>query len=793
MIRNLNELGCIARHSGRIQLRAARVNSCTSLRNLHQRFFPECTLLVSDLSLGAWKSHHVAREVAAQLKVDARFEFTVPPSVIGEHYIQFSYASLIARGIDEEASGDRVIARSLALANLIVGHMSGEGPYAVVVLGPRFGLPWGKENLWLLRFLAHAFAGTNHRLVIGWPEFWEGSVTDEWVIQWLENAAVPVGVSRRPSSLIPGILEPEICLSLGLLKADGCELPLANGYSLIPPESRRAPTATSPLEYDKLAALTSNIPWLQAYAQLHGNNYFVDVSQLAQQAWLCFAEGGHDIALRLMERAVTCSQSRTIRTKLEVQLQGMRIALHRFEHALTMPDPTPAVSGEYRRFLLEAKGWCCVMAGHVARGRDYLTAALQDPSPDFSGSREQLYCLNILALGLAKSGDVRGALRIEQEIHHVNANAEKRDWPLHYVNSINMARLHRQFGGYKESEQYYCDAFATSSGGRSEGDLIYMNACMARVAAESGRHDEAARAWFRAALHFVSSSVPEAIAPRYAVMIASEAGNPGSTNTETLAHALLHNLIRTTRRLGDEDPWRNAESLLAGGRHAPPFRAIRVCNQASLQSAVAIGDRGWCVLRTEIADFTPFSGDKHRILRRCLSRLIELAAPDLDFLGTIGYVVDDRFGRDVAKNEQEHVEMCVRLGVGRSFYAGGELLLSHSDRDSLELASIVRVGELVEHIAVDGRVADVHFKRYRARRTECDEYGVIKAAVAGKSRLRELIDLDDRPAVAHALTDIRGLECRRVLHLDLPDDWRRFLTERPNENVRKLVSSRLRN
>ena len=257
----------------------------------------------ADLSLGAWRSHEVARSCFSQLGLEW------PPQDAPSGNDE---TAAIGDWIDAEGCGEASALQAVALAEALYGEL-GERPLRLVVLAPRFDLPWQAENLAFIRFLAHGRRPCD-RIVLTTAET-RAPRSPGLDVDWNEAAEAP----PRP-------------------RPDGLE-PLIPGFSgsLTPPEWRRAPSTTPRLEFDRLAAAAAE-PWLRAYAQVYGNNIFVDPWFLCAEANRRLAEGGHGIALRLLERAAECARTPQDRGLLQSLAQGFRIALMRYEEVMGAPD-----------------------------------------------------------------------------------------------------------------------------------------------------------------------------------------------------------------------------------------------------------------------------------------------------------------------------------------------------------------------------------------------------------------------------------------------------------------------
>jgi hypothetical protein len=132
-----------------------------------------------------------------------------------------------------------------------------------------------------------------------------------------------------------------------------------------------------------------------------------------------------------------------MRASLDCFLQGVRIALQRFEEAADWSYPSGAIPAELTRSLQIARGWSLVMCGKTNQAEPFLQNARDLSKVDKQRSIGYLYLLNISALNRFKLGDIECALEMEKEIESSHSMLPSRDWQLEYVNSINMARIYR--------------------------------------------------------------------------------------------------------------------------------------------------------------------------------------------------------------------------------------------------------------------------------------------------------------------------------------------------------------
>lgn len=707
--------------------------------------------IFADLSLGGWRSHELAQSVFGQLRI--AWPLPTSPAPEREELAALWVGSAAERGgasvigdwIDSEGRGDAAQRSGVFLAETLFGALDPR-PLFLVLLAPRFGLAWRGEDIAFLHYLAHG-ARPQDRIILATTD--PGSCTNECAgvrVIWNDAAPCPPREQTRGlSALAPCVIDPETAQALC---ADGH--PLSAGWLLVPPEWRRDPRATSALDFDRLAAAAVE-PWLRAFAHVYGNNYFVDPWFLCAAATRHLADGGHGIALQLMERAAACAQLPDDRASLRALMQGFQIALMRYDEVADATDPSPALSPLLRGALMMTKGWGLVMMKQAQRAEPYMQGARELLAPILGHNRQFLYLLNISALNRVNLGDMDGALAIEKEIENASVAASDRDYRLEYVNSINLARLYRRGNDFDLSSTYYARAFATTEGARTESDLVYTNACIARLDSARGRHLDALLGWLRASLHWLSSNAPEALGWRVLSAVRGSKVQQGeSIPLENVARSLNELLIASAASAGVTPHFERATSAF--------LPAFMRADRGNLSSVEAIGANGFSVLATQASAQPGQSGPQYKALAGSVVGLMaNLAqAPELRQCPTI--LVDDGLGREMPTTNRELLSACLRLGVKRARY-NGELMELTSERvTALLRQGRVALGPAVAHVELSSGRGGVRFKRYfPPRRLSAAEIDL-------------LAQLDTETAIVGiktTLETVRALEAARVVEFSL--------------------------
>jgi tetratricopeptide (TPR) repeat protein len=729
--------------------------------------------IATDLSLGAWRGCQVATELETQMGLPSETRCGVEPSVSASQGSLPPYADFVGESIDAESSGDRTTLDALKRASHLASVLRARPPRSCLVLVPRYGLPWEKHDALVIRFLAEALRESSCRLILV-SGCEEGPVLPRgWTVRWRSvSSAEQDPPPGRLLALVPSIVSPEVATAVQAADPNGgvARLSLAGGNSLIGPEFRRPPARVSRLEYDRLAVATQSLGWLAAYAQFFGNNFYIDPYFLCEQARQRLAEGGYEIALRLLERASVCSRYPELSAICQSYAQGMRIVLQRFQEAAGAPEPPRSAPPTVRGFLLQCKGWGLVMSDDQTRAESYLREARDLLAPNRQ-AREYLYLLNISALNALKLGDLDRALAIEHSVEASLSNQIPRDWHLWYVNSINIARLHFRRGDTEAALLYYGRAFETTKGSRSDSDGIYANVCLARVRAKKASAAKALLEWIRAGLLWVSSSAPEALAPRVTRGILGRSLDPGESLVEQVSAALTKELLVASDAAGIPLMNTPADALpvfVRSGDVAEP-----VPPGAILYGA---GAPGCSVLVSECETPSAFSGPDYDHLRSVLRTLLQQLVPlnDLDDFNTLA--IDDRLGCEIPSTASELVGTCLRLGVPQMRFGFETVEFDEERRRLLEMALFVRLGSAVDRMEFADGKAVVTFKRYLVPRVIIGDDVAILTAIADRPLLIELARRLDRPA-ATVLASLRALEQSRVVDMDL-DDYKYTLDRR---------------
>jgi len=701
----------------------------------------------------------------------------IQPSIDGSAYSDQlpDYGGKISEMIDSENSGNRVLMTALGLAEQITEGIQERRPKAVVIIAPRFGFAWEVENELFIEFLVTGLRDTDSRCILAFADSRLPDIPGRWKINWMNGYSTTSNQFAEPSlellTLIPGVIEPRIAETImGTAPMDQSRyLQLANGSILVAPEYRRNPEKVDKSALDELGQKSESFPWLSSYCQLYGNLQYLNVYFLRQQASQRFAEGAVSTAFRLIHPVLQYSFHPVHKATAMINAQAMRVALMKWDDAAAIPDPPHRVPPFLRGALLQSKAWGLVMMDQPEKAEPYFDEARQ-LLKQFP-SRFYLYVLNISALNKLKLDQVETALELEREIEQTLSANSKKDWHLEYINSLNLARLFRKTGKFELAEEYYSKAFSTSDGLRGASDLVYTNINWAHLYKDKNP-ERSFLHWFRAALHWAATDVPEALSARVTLPIIGHSVPAGGGLPEAVSNALISFLYKAAKAAG------MSFNVFEGGSDslAASSRQITFTHATSLSGGAidcAFGCQGWSVLGTKLTLKARFGGKYYDRLNALLVRIIEEWCPASATNDFKTLIVDSTFGSEMPATIGELTRSCVRLKVPRlHFGVNKSVTLSAAEFRTLEKKAIVRLGPAVANLDdVEDRLR-VHFKRYREPLTLSEQESGIVRVIDGMKRVEDVIACSRNAGCDEdrALESLRSLETSRVIVIRTPEN-----------------------
>jgi tetratricopeptide (TPR) repeat protein len=716
-------------------------------------------LVVADLTLGAWRHFQVAREIFTQLGVSpslagtprqARPNSSLPPP------------SRVGHRIDRETRGDQVVMDAFHLTGKVVQALvNTPQPTTFCVLTSAHA--WDPADALFVRFLTQSLQSTDHRILLVLCGSDDTYLPRDWIVNWLS-----VQSSEKPTRgespeamlhLIPGIVTADIAHFLDAVAADlETLIPLSGGCFLVPPCSRCELGSASREQYDRLAAVASQVDWLAAYGNYWGSNGALNPTPLWEYGRAVFDASGLNLAIRLLERAISRARTPAERAVFEIMAQGARILSGRFEDVAGV-EPHEHLAPELRGWLSFTGGWGLTMLEKPTDAEPYLESA-RNLLGNNGDTDEYLYVLNISALNRLKLGDWEGAFAQEQRIRSKLDRITAGRWQISYINSLNLARLYRRRGRLDEAEQAYLEAFSTSFGVWSDSDALYLNVCLAKLHEARGQFQDALQAWTRAALYWVSSAVPEATSSRVMnAIVGSKATNTAGNVIDDVTIALASYLLVNAKAAGleHEIAARESDDSNEAAAFVKPDMLAEATTSSSIWHALSIADSWGFGLEERMAPVV--DTEPNRILRRMLSALVSPVSEHGGMFPAI--VVDDQLGCGLPETEAEMLAACLRLGVrvvrvsGKSVNLDGNAGQRATDRLRVRLANPVSQVKGTD----DG--VFVTFKRYL-------EPQILSGAAADAAR--SIANLTDAPAQDFDISVLRELERERIVDLFLPED-----------------------
>ncbi|TCW83999.1 hypothetical protein C5O80_12990 [Burkholderia sp. SRS-46] len=693
--------------------------------------------IFSDLSCGPWRGHWLARELCRQL--DLPDPQPIQPDLHAGNRSSDAYADTVSQLIDAEGGGDRNFATAHDCASRIAARVRAYAISHVFVVAPQNGHVWGSENLHLLRLLADA--AQCHGFDLWCIACGDGVPAPAAGIEWVAFDTPPAQAPRHAGSALAGLVREE-----WLANADSPlppHLRVRDGSLLIAPNARSDRPGAGELQRLGSLALPA---YLQTCLALHAPAQNVEF--LLASAGQCFAEGGYDAALTILDRIDTGALDPLLRAAVEARKQNIAIALMKFERAAQGMLPDEAMPDAVKASLYQSKAWGLVMTGHARVANSYFELARQHFDPD-SAPRLALYLLNISALAKLKSGDVDGALALEKEIESRLQDLPGRDWHLIYINCLNLARIYKKIGALDEATLYYRRAFFVTSSARTESDLLYMNLCHAQLDNLRGDTEAAVDNWLRAAIHWLSNPLPEALAPRVAQAVLGKPLNDREADVEQISAVL-------SKALGDA-------ATARGIALAPSARTIGFARLSEPgQAELCIATEGWAIAASwQKAGAPPFAGAQYDALNRLVSGLVAAQFPQIDLAAVQTLLSDSRCGVELPATVREACWSCWRYGVTELLHAGRHYLVPAGENDVLA-RFIVQPSGAIASIVRSGECLQVRFKRYLA---PIELTGLERTIVEGLDEPLSIAQLAQRLdcPVSDCAVTVRRLEDRRVV------------------------------
>ncbi|GEM_PF-6591610 len=239
-------------------------------------------------------------------------------------------------------------------------------------------------------------------------------------------------------------------------------------------------------------------------------DYTLGTQIILNYAWRCAALGAEQIAFKMLESGIQLARLQYLENLYLVQLQFMRIAS---QYYLEAARETRKISNKFsslaKTYYL-TKAWGSILDRRIDTAGHYFQLAnvtMELPVDNI----ESLYRLNIFALFQHLNGNINNAFSLEKKIYQTINDGRISSPQIHYINSINLARLYRYTGDYSSAQDYYHRAFSSSAQTKSDSSFIYANACYGMLYEKTGEHNKALEHWLLVVLFWLSADTPEAL------------------------------------------------------------------------------------------------------------------------------------------------------------------------------------------------------------------------------------------------------------------------------------------
>ena len=741
--------------------------NCTTARHASSLFAipalaTDCPLFVVDLSQGPATGLHAARELGAQLGVE------LPASVMGRAPGEQDPTRLVSTWVDAEGRGDSIMAHNAAIAELVASALRDRPQGALLILlGDADATTLPAEERHFLWFLLHHLADATLSVIL--------QVSDEarlrelcpWIApHWLQTAAEPTIAPRDehdPLAWLPGLVPSTLLVALAELghgQTIAC-LPLEGALHFVAPECRPPATSRPPTFTAAVLAVIREYPLLHAQLVARGMPPSGgDFTALARSAWAIAGQGGCTLAERVLEALVAGAAAARMPAygPLLRELQSLRISAQEYRRTGAQPADRALLDDETWRDFLLTRAWGKALSGDAAGSfADFQEAG--PPSLAKAATAIDLYLCNIYALALFRNGRADDALAIEEGIGRRLDFAPQPNFHLRYINHFNNARLHRAAGRTADERKHLDGVLATTDGLRTESDQIYLNLTLAALEEREGNAAAALASTWRACVHWLSGSVPEAIGWRTLLALFSRRITLAPQDLGLVSQALLELLQR--RVAACQLPLPPLPTTV------PSFLNIRQARDVGTpRRTVHLAPRYGVLVAAAERHASALDSAPHHPLAALVSAL-HAADAGLAGAAPATWLVDDGYGADIPQGRDGLIAAALRWDAAPDAASGVVI------DDAALLACTLQTGAGVAHVAAQDDGVVVSFKRYlppfeAPRALQPVVKGLLREGgltLADAVALRPDPELSPLVSARHLL---RRLEMARVARLVIP-------------------------
>ncbi len=302
-------------------------------------------LLVSDLALGGWKPHAVARELLEQLVASMRTE--VGSATSSDTLSEHSVGDIVGRLIDAETTGNIVTITAYNHASTIARLADTSGPFRFVVIGPTNAYTWDRYTVQFLIFLGECVQRSRVTILVenrdGIPQGLNGITHEGSQAHSMQGAAC-----GTVAAAIPGTFDEHITAAIKAVEPGVEEklIMLRNGVTALESRFRNASACRSGALLHELLSRLPERHWLHAFALSNEPPRAGAASRLYEYAKDSLSAGDTELGLKLLDSSFRHSTKEIQRWVIASQLQGMRIGAVSSpgEHAENPPDSILRIS-----------------------------------------------------------------------------------------------------------------------------------------------------------------------------------------------------------------------------------------------------------------------------------------------------------------------------------------------------------------------------------------------------------------------------------------------------------------
>lgn len=600
---------------------------------------------IVDFSLGAWSARAAARQLAQQLGTTLETADRSGPDL----------GNIIAQGVDKEAAGPLRIVEAYSDARRIAGSLGPAGQ--LLVLSPRYACCRDDEPDPFLEFLGRFGIRVTQTRNPDLPP--PPDVT-----------GMSPGV-RALLAFFPGPLPTALIASAGLAQRPDLFADPRRG--IIHPALRDSDPSKSPGRMAALAPYVAGNTQAAIMYNLFGPAFYAERPVLIEAGLNLFQRGEFARGKRIMERARAISPTATEKAICDLHIQGYRIFEHRFAEAAAVPVPAPDLPAELGDKLRLTIAWGRIFNRQAEDGLAMLEPYVADVLKRPHWSTDDLFLLNIAALGCLRTGQSERAYNLEKDIETRLMAEAAPDQRAKFINALNLARLHRGRADPAAYSEYLERAFATSAGLRNLSEMLQLNLMRSKYG-KGERH--AGMYLLRAALIWLSLDPPQSLSIRARQTLTFE--EIPFDLIDAKISGLIHEMLA--------EHWPDALS----GDETATFTFATVDSSDVPEGAIAVGQHQLClVVAPHKPHSSPMPAERQR-LAGTVTRILRQVFTHLQTTGQARILLNLDVGQDIPQGRPGLLTMMARCGLRNGVWNDEEFTLPRTCALLVGLAPGVR-------------------------------------------------------------------------------------------------------